>query len=100
MADEQKADAIVAHNDFWAATIVRRLHARGLRVPEDVAVIGYLNHYLADWTDPALTTIDLRPELAARRMVEMLTSMIENGPLPEDQRQVVIQPELIIRDSA
>ncbi len=35
-------------------------------MPDDVAVIGYLNHYVADWIDPALTTLDLQHALAAR----------------------------------
>ena len=94
------ADAIVAHDDFWAAALIKRLRSRAVRVPQDVAVVGYLNHYLADWTDPALTTIDLRHETAARRMVEMLQRMIQEGPLPEDERVVKIRPRLVIRESA
>jgi DNA-binding LacI/PurR family transcriptional regulator len=97
---EGKADAIVAHDDFWAAALIKRLRARGLRVPDDVAVIGYLNHYVADWTDPALTTLDLQPALAARQMVEMMAKMITLGPLPEDERVVKILPRLIVRESA
>ena len=97
---EQKADAIVAHDDFWAAAFVKRLHACGIRVPQDVAVVGYLNHYLADWTDPALTTLDLQHELAAKQMVSMMERMIEHGPLPADERAVQIKPRLIIRESS
>jgi DNA-binding LacI/PurR family transcriptional regulator len=95
-----KADAIVAHDDFWAATFIKRLRARGLRVPEDVAVVGYLNHYVADWTDPALTTVDLQHAVAARRMFEMMVKMLKQGPLDEAERVARISPKLIIRDSA
>jgi DNA-binding LacI/PurR family transcriptional regulator len=94
------ADAIVAHDDFWAAALIKRIRARAVRVPQDVAVVGYLNHYLADWTDPALTTIDLCHERAARRMVEMLEHMIREGPLAEDERAVQIRPRLVLRESA
>jgi len=94
-----RADAIVAHDDFWAASLIRRMKARGIAVPGDVAVVGYLNHNLADWTDPPLTTIDLEHEAAARSMVEMLEEMVKNGPLPEDRRVVKIQPKLIVRQS-
>jgi DNA-binding LacI/PurR family transcriptional regulator len=97
---ECKADAIVAHDDFWAAALIKRLRARGVRVPEDVAIVGYLNHYVADWTDPALTTFDLQHGLAARQMVEMMAKMIVRGPLPEDERVVTIRPKLIVRESA
>ncbi len=93
-------DAIVAHDDFWAAALLRRMRARGIRVPGDVAVVGYLNHYLADWTDPALTTIDLCHETAAREMVQLLEKMIAGGQLPEGERVVKVKPRLIVRESA
>ncbi|MEN6407751.1 MAG: LacI family DNA-binding transcriptional regulator [Thermoguttaceae bacterium] len=96
---DSKADAIVAHDDFWAAALLKRLRARGFRVPDDVAVVGYSNHYLADWTDPSLTTLDLQHALAARAMVELMTRQIANGPLPKDQRVVKISPKLIVRES-
>ncbi len=94
------ADAIVAHDDFWAAAMIRRMRARGIRVPHDVAVVGYLNHYLADWTDPPLTTIDLEHQAAAKRMVAMLEKMVQGKPLREEDRAVRIRPRLIVRDSA
>jgi DNA-binding LacI/PurR family transcriptional regulator len=93
-------DGIVAHDDFWASAMIRRRGARGIRVPDDVAVVGYLNHYLADWTDPPLTTISRRSEEAARIMVGMMERMLTKGPLPESERVAVIQPKLIARESA
>lgn len=97
---DQGVDAIVAHDDFWAAALVKQLRARGIGVPSDVAVVGYLNHYLADWTDPALTTIDLAHRQAAQTMVGLLERTIAEGPLPEEERVVKIRPELIVRESA
>ncbi|WDI41494.1 LacI family DNA-binding transcriptional regulator [Bremerella sp. P1] len=94
------ADAIIAHDDYWAATLIKRLRYRGVRVPDDVAVVGYLNHYLADFTDPPLTTIDLDHMTAAKEMVSMLERMIGSEELPADQRQILIKPRLIVRESA
>ena len=96
----QKADAIVAHDDFWAGAMIRRLSARGIRVPDDVAVIGYLNHYLADWTDPPLTTIDLQHQEVAIHMVSMLEEMASGKTLSLERRVVTIEPKLIVRKSA
>jgi len=95
-----RADAVVAHDDFWAAALIRRMRARGIRVPADVAVVGYLNHYLADWTDPALTTIDLRHDVAARAMVEVLERMVSGELPPGARRKVLVEPRLIVRESA
>jgi LacI family transcriptional regulator/LacI family fructose operon transcriptional repressor/LacI family repressor for deo operon, udp, cdd, tsx, nupC, and nupG len=97
---DQHADAIIAHDDYWAAVLVRRLRARGINVPGHVAVVGYLNHYLCDWTDPPLTTIDLNHHEAARQMVTMLERMINEGPLPSDERIVKVAPRLVLRESA
>ncbi|MBN2579191.1 MAG: LacI family DNA-binding transcriptional regulator [Pirellulales bacterium] len=95
-----KADAVVAYDDFWAASLLTQLRLRGIRVPDDVAIVGYLNHYLADWTDPPLTTVDLQHEAAARQMVHLLERMITEGSLPESERVVKITPKLIVRKSA
>ncbi len=97
---EQKADAIVAHDDFWAAAIMRRLHAQGIHVPQDIAVVGYLNHYLADWVDPPLTTVDLEHRTAAQRMIDMVEKMITGETLTDAERVGVVQPKLIVRDSS
>ncbi|PQO44244.1 LacI family DNA-binding transcriptional regulator [Blastopirellula marina] len=96
----QSADAIIAHDDYWAATLIKLLHRRGVRVPDDVAVVGYLNHYLADFTDPPLTTIDLSHLAAAAEMVSLLEKMISGEELSPDQLQVRIEPKLIVRQSA
>jgi DNA-binding LacI/PurR family transcriptional regulator len=99
LIDRGQADAIVAHDDYWAAELIRWLTHRGIRIPQDVAIVGYLNHYLADWTNPRLTTIDLQHRQAARQMVCLLEQMITEGPPPEPQRIVKITPKLIIRES-
>ena len=95
----QKVDALVAHNDYWASVLIRQLQVRGLRVPQDVAVIGYMNHYLADWTHPALTSISPCQKESARVMVAMLEKMITEDGLPDNERQVLIEPRVITRAS-
>lgn len=96
-----RADAIVAHDDFFAAVLLKRLRARGIRVPDDVAVVGYLNHYLADWVDPPLTTIDLDQAAAAKAMVEMAERLVEKGEdaAASSPPSILIPPRLIVRES-
>lgn len=97
---DKRVDAIIAPDDFWAASLIRNMANRGVAVPHDIAIIGYLNHYLADWTNPPLTTIDLEDETAAREMISMLDSMIKGKSLSEARRVVKIKPQLIVRESA
>lgn len=97
----ERADAIVAHDDFLAASLLRRLRARRVSVPRQVAVVGYLNHYLCDHVDPPLTSVDLRHHVAARTMVVTLEEMISSAAGPTAARRpLVIEPMLVVRESA
>jgi DNA-binding LacI/PurR family transcriptional regulator len=95
-----RAQAIIAHNDFVASALLKRLRARGIRVPDDVAIVGYLNHYLCDYVDPPLTSLDLRHHLAAKAMVKAVQEMIEEGAAPREKNIIPIQPVIVVRASA
>jgi len=94
------ADAILAANDNWAAQFIRVLHKRGLRVPEDVAIVGQDNFELATSISPELTTIDQRDALMARTLVRLLLSQIEQEEQQDMPKVVRLEPQLVVRDSA
>ena len=90
-------DGIVCGDDLTAAGAVKALRRAGLRVPEDVAVTGYNDSEYARICEPALTSVDNKPELVALLCVRLLESLIEKtGPFSS----VTIQPELVIRETA
>ena len=96
-----RADAIITHNDFAASALLKRLRKRGVRVPDDVAVVGYLNHYLCDYVDPPLTSVDLQHHFAARSMVQAIQEMIDEGPeAVSSRRAIAVSPEIVVRESA
>ncbi|MEX0776931.1 MAG: LacI family DNA-binding transcriptional regulator [Phycisphaeraceae bacterium] len=99
LVHRRHADAIVAHDDYWAATLVRCLLRQGLSVPRDVAVMGYADYMFAPWTERPLSTIRPNYFEAASVMVRMVERMITQGPLPPDDRTVRITPELVVRQS-
>jgi LacI family transcriptional regulator len=94
------ADAIVAHDDYWAVQLIRRMQRQGLRVPDDVAVIGMGNTPMAALTNPAITTVDQGVEKIAEPMVRLLRRLIEGRSVPEGERLVLVQPRLVVRESA
>ena len=95
-----KADAILTRNDFMALMVIKALRSLKLRIPEDVAVIGSDNIPVCRMVDPAITSVDHNNEFVAAKAVEMVTHLIERRSIPEDQRQIVVKPTLVVRESA
>lgn len=88
-------DAIFAVSDIVAMSALRALSEKGLRVPEDVAVIGYDDITLAAYTSPSLSTIRQDTRLGARLLIDALFRRIA-GQAVESH---ILQPQLIVRRS-
>jgi LacI family transcriptional regulator len=89
--------AIICVNDFMALGVLRAVREHGLAVPEDVSVVGYDNIGLSEYATPALTTVNVpRDEIGHAVSSALLTSQ---GAVSDAVRDIVIQPELIVRDS-
>lgn len=87
--------AIVCVNDIMAVGVLRELRDSGLRVPEDVSVTGFDNIKLAQFCHPPLTTVHIPRDEIGEIICECLLRS-ENRPL---DREFVIDPELVLRDS-
>ncbi len=95
------ADAVLCSNDIVAAFALKSLRRLGLRVPEDVAVVGCDNLKLAEIVEPELTTIDQNSNELSRLAVNMLVDMIEGDDTAAlEPKHVVLKPKLVIRKSA
>jgi LacI family transcriptional regulator len=90
-------DAIVASNDVGAANAMRALFERGIRVPDDVAVIGFDNNMFGTCLSVPLTTIEQPVREIGETAFEMLLRHIENPSAPLEQ--VILKPRLIVRNS-
>ncbi len=99
LESERAIDSLICFNAEIAAGALRACHDLGLRVPDDVAVIGYDDIFLAELLTPSLTT--LRLQLTKREVgalaARMLLERIEGHPT---QDQVLLNHELIVRESA
>lgn len=95
----QGATAVVAFNDLLAIGTLRRFVGRGLRVPEDVSVVGCDDIFGADFCSPPLTTIAALVEDAGRSAVDLLLATL-GGPSGEAPRgRVVLPTHLEVRAS-
>lgn len=75
---DKSITAIFAMSDVMAIGAVRALYDSGLRVPEDVSVIGFDGIELGEYCIPKLTTIRQQTAMLAKRGVELLLQSIEN----------------------
>jgi DNA-binding LacI/PurR family transcriptional regulator len=73
------------------------LHEFGLRVPEDVSVVGFDNSYFSRFLIPPLTTVAFDFDLQSRLAFQFLFEQIENPHV--EPHQHVLLPELVVRQS-
>lgn len=100
MADllAQKPTAVFAASDEMAIGAIRTAHLAELKVPADLAVVGFDDIAFAEFCDPTLTTIHQPRIEIGRRVMEMLLQLLRAQPLPE--REVVLPHRLVVRQSS
>ena len=76
---------------------IRAVRRAGLRVPEDVSVVGFDDSALMNCTDPPLTTVRQPIEPMGRMVIELLVSQIAGTARPHDE--LLFEPELVVRGS-
>jgi LacI family transcriptional regulator len=90
--------AVFAASDSMAVAIVNALHRRGLRVPDDVSVVGANDDHYAVHVEPPLTTVRLPVTTAGRRAAELILAAI-GAPTPAEPVIEMLASELIVRGS-
>jgi signal transduction histidine kinase/DNA-binding LacI/PurR family transcriptional regulator/DNA-binding response OmpR family regulator len=89
-------DAVAAASDNMAIGAIKTLQARGIRIPEDVAVVGLNNESEGQLITPPLTTGPLHFYEQGRKATEMVLDLLENRLVPA---RVVLPTKLLIRHS-
>ncbi len=91
-------DAFLVGNDYFALGLYAALRERGLRVPEDVLVIGWGDYPFSRYLDPPLSTVRLPAVDVARSATSRLLKLID-GTAEPGQITELFQPELVLRAS-
>ena len=88
--------ALVCRDDYTAVGICRGLRELGLRVPDDVAVVGNGNIDVAAYMAPSLTTLVTPYEAIAQAAMDLMLEQLEDQNNP---RQITLKSHLVVRES-
>jgi len=96
LAANPRATALFVGNDQMALGVLRALNEAGIRVPQDVSVVGFDDQPEAGYFCPPLTVIRQDFEELGRRCMDMMLAELGGTPGP---RTLVVEPELVLRSS-
>ena len=99
LALRRPPDAVLCTNDMVALGALDGAKAQGLRVPQDVAVMGFDDIEIAALTTPALTTVSIRPLEQGEAIGRLLLGRLD-GSAPRGAQRILFDPAVVHRDSA
>lgn len=88
--------AIYCANDVIAFGAVYAALKRGLRIPDDISIIGHDGNYIGEILYPRLTTVSIHPFEMGKECIRIVISFLRNQPFDET---VLIDPTLVIRET-
>src|SRR5690606_22527337 len=104
LAESERPDAIFATNDPTAMGAVQAIKEAGLRIPDDIAVVGFSNWFFTALLDPPLTSVDQPGFEMGQEAAKLLIRQIEQRTKDRDAE---VQPEtkvlktrLLVRESS
>ncbi len=88
--------AIFALSDYYAINLMQFFLAKGVKIPEQISIVGFDNVAMSQWICPALTTVSQDMELRAKIAIEKLNDLKEHK---EIETEVTLPVTLVERDS-
>ena len=98
LALSPRPDAVLATNDLPAVGAIQHLHARGVRIPEEIAIVGFGDSNVSRIVRPALSTVTIPLYEMGQTAFKTLLDQINDDDY--EPRQVEIAPQLIVRASS
>lgn len=97
LAMENRPTAVFCFNDLMALGVISRLQENGVRVPDDISIIGYDNIELSGYFSPPLTTVHQPKRRVGKTAFEILLQRIKDKE--HDKRIFEMHPEIVERSS-
>jgi DNA-binding LacI/PurR family transcriptional regulator len=96
-------DSIFVGNDQMALAVIQIACQKGLRIPQDLGIVGFDNITESEYFCPPLTTIDQDQHAVGKVAVEETIRMIESGwhgQEPVEPKSIMLAPTLVVRESS
>ena len=94
---ENYPDAVFAVSDVLAVAAIKAANRAGLRVPQDIAVVGFDDTYISQMSEPALTTVRQKGKQMGVYACEMLLDLVHGETVSHPQ--ILMDVDLIVRES-
>jgi LacI family transcriptional regulator len=98
LPESKRPSAIFACNDLMALGVFSAAHEIGIKIPEEISIVGHDNTLLAFNSYPPMTTVNMKMRSLGNAAVDLLTHAL--NPEDPEPRKILISPELVIRNSA
>lgn len=99
LALKPKIDGIFCFNDPLAIGAIEAILGAGLRIPQDVAVIGCSNHPLAQALRTPLSTVDQGPTTLGEKSGKAMVALLDKNGKGARPRRVILKPKLVVRST-
>ncbi|MFC3199393.1 LacI family DNA-binding transcriptional regulator [Parapedobacter deserti] len=94
-------DAVFTLEDFTAMGVVQQLKAQGIRIPEEVGVVGFANEAFTSLVSPAISTVDQRTVEMGEEVARLFLKLLKKGDYYKHRpEKLVLEPKLLIRESS
>lgn len=100
LINKTRPDAIFAVNELFAVTAIKAAKKLGLKVPEDISVIGFTDGIISKYSSPSITTVSQNGIKMGNKAAQMLIERLESEDEEEEHYKTeVIETHLVIRES-
>ena len=98
---KNELDAIFAVNEIFAVSAIKIAHKHGIKVPDDLSIIGFTDGIISKYSTPSITTVDQNGFKMGGKAAKMLIERLENEQEVEEEQYTteVIETELVERES-
>jgi LacI family transcriptional regulator len=92
----ERPDAIIASHGMLATSAMKAVESRGLRIPEDIAIVGYMSDWVSDVTTPRLTFVKQNQKEIGSKAFKLLFDQMNGDTCVQ---HIIVKARLEVRDS-